>query len=78
VSTEEFKLEGARTAAERMVELGRFLDDWFGKRWPDHCEPGDRLNRFPLPLPLRSFCAMAGQRPSAGPETQDWTGRSAA
>jgi hypothetical protein len=68
---EEFHLLEARTAAERMDELGRLLDYWFGKRWPDFCETEERLSRLPLPSPLRQFYAMAGRRPSAGPETQD-------
>lgn len=71
MGSEEFTFLEARTAAERMDELGRFIDYWFGKRWPDFCEPEERLNRLPLPFPLRRFYAMAGQRPSANPETQE-------
>jgi hypothetical protein len=70
-SPEEFHLLEASTAAERTDELGPFLDDWFGKRWPDFCEPEGRLTRLPLPSPLRQFYAMAGRRPSAGPEIQE-------
>jgi hypothetical protein len=69
MSTPEFRFEEARSAAERMDELGRFLEYWFGKRRPEYGEPEDRPDRLPLPYPLRRFYALAGQWPSAGPET---------
>lgn len=70
MSTPEFRFEEARTAAERIDELGQFLEYWFGKRRPEYGEPEDRLGRWPGPL--RRFYALAGRWPSAGPDTLEW------
>jgi hypothetical protein len=63
-----FRLLEARTAAERLGELERFLEYWFGKRRPEYGEPETGLDRLSLPDPLRRFYAFAGRWPSADPE----------
>ncbi len=66
-----FGLLDAGDAVTRMAALGRLIEFWFGPRQPIYGEPTDRLNRLPLPAPLRCFYAHAGRWPSAEPEQQE-------
>lgn len=69
MSDPTFRLMEARTAAQRLREMERFLEYWFGKRRPEYGEPESRIDRLPLPYPLRRFYAFAGRWPSADPES---------
>ena len=57
-----FRMIEAETAAERMSELERFIEWWYGPRKPEYGEPEDML--YDLPGPLRRFYAFAGRWPS--------------
>lgn len=69
MSTPEFRFEQAGSAAERLDELGRFLAYWFGRRRPEYGELAGRLDRLPLPRPLRRFYELAGRWPSGEPDS---------
>jgi hypothetical protein len=59
-----FRFLAATNAAERMSELERFVEFWYGPRRPEFGVP-DTLTRYPtLPDPLRRFYAFAGRWPS--------------
>lgn len=64
---EVFRFLEARSAPERMDELGRFLEGWYGPRRAEYGETEERLGRLPLPYPLRWFYAFAGRWPSPEP-----------
>jgi len=64
-----FQFLTAKSAAERMHELARFLDFWYGPRRPEYGETPEALARLPLPYPLRRFHSIAGRRPSPEPES---------
>jgi hypothetical protein len=56
-----------RSARTRLDELERFLEFWYGPRKPEFGEPEERLQKVPLPYPLRRFYAFAGRWPSPEP-----------
>jgi uncharacterized protein (TIGR02996 family) len=58
-------------AGERMDELQRFLEFWYGPRKPDYGEPAERLQKVALPDPLARFYAFAGRWPCPEPATTD-------
>jgi hypothetical protein len=60
----------AQTVQQRMVEIEHLLEYWFGSRKAEYGEPAERLNRYPLPVPLRRFYVLAGLWPPP-PETAD-------
>lgn len=62
-----FRFLEARDARERMDELERFLEFWYGPRSPQYGETQQQLRRFPLPEPLRRFHAFAGRWPPPTP-----------
>jgi hypothetical protein len=66
-----FGLLEAQDPAARMAALEQFLEFWFGPRQPQFGELEPRLERLPLPYPLRRFYAFAGRWPSAEPERQE-------
>jgi hypothetical protein len=59
-----FNLYEARGPHERLTELGRFLEFWYGQRRSEYGESAERLGRLALPYPLRWFYAFAGRWPS--------------
>jgi hypothetical protein len=62
-----FRLLSAPDADQRMTELERFIEFWYGPRCPEFGEP-DARSRYPeLPGPLRRFYAFAGRWPSPDP-----------
>ena len=61
-----FRFLEAGTAAERMSELERFIEFWYGPRQAEYGTPEEELGELPLPYPLRRFYAFAGQWP--GPQ----------
>jgi hypothetical protein len=65
-----FQLRTAATAAERIGELERFVEFWYGPRRPEFGEPAALTHTPPLPEPLRRFYAFAGRwpAPDAGPD----------
>jgi hypothetical protein len=63
-----FRFLQASRASERMKELGRFLEFWYGKRRSEYGEPPEVLSGMVLPYPLRRFYALAGRWPSPEPE----------
>jgi hypothetical protein len=60
-----FRFLDAATADERMAELERFIEWWYGPRKPEYGTPADEL--YDLPAPLRRFYAFAGRWPSPDP-----------
>jgi hypothetical protein len=66
-----FHLSVATNAAERISELGRFLEFWYGPRRAEFGEPEDRLAAAPVPDALRRFYALAGRWPSPKPYDDD-------
>lgn len=62
-----FFLNEASDARERLEELGRFLEYWFGPRLPGFGEPPDRLEGRSLPFPLAWFYEFAGRWPPGVP-----------
>jgi uncharacterized protein (TIGR02996 family) len=65
------RLLAAPTARERMDELARFVEFWYGPRKPAYGEPPERLKKPALPYPLARFYAFAGRWPSPDPATTD-------
>lgn len=62
-----FLLNEATGVRERLEELGRLLEYWFGPRSPGFGEPAWRLEGRSLPFPLAWFYAFAGRWPPGVP-----------
>ncbi|HZU38425.1 MAG TPA: hypothetical protein VFA18_21045 [Gemmataceae bacterium] len=58
-----FRLLTAQNTQQRMDELARFIEYWYGRRQADYGESDERLARYPLPASLRRFHAFAGRWP---------------
>ena len=65
-----FNILAAQAASQRLDELERFIEYWYGPRKDSYGESEERLSRYPLPAPLRRFYAFAGRWPPP-PETAD-------
>ena len=62
-----FRLLEASDPRGRLGELGRFLEYWFGPRWPRFGEPAERVRAVSLPFPLAWFYEFAGRWPPGVP-----------
>jgi hypothetical protein len=60
----------AQTAQQRLNELERFIEYWYGPRQAAYGEPEERLALYPLPAPLHRFYAFAGRWPPPPEGTQ--------
>ncbi|AWM38889.1 hypothetical protein GobsT_28830 [Gemmata obscuriglobus] len=64
-----FHILTATDADQRLAELERFIQHWYGPRRPEFGEP-DALAGYPeLPGSLRRFYSFAGQWPSPNPDS---------
>lgn len=71
MSVPTIRLHEMTSPDDRMAELERFLEFWFGKRRPEYGVAPEVLDQWKLPAPLRRFHAFAGNWPSAEPERQE-------
>jgi hypothetical protein len=66
-----FRFLDAADADERMDELERFVEFWYGPRRPEFEDAGAGGVYSLLPAPLRRFYAFAGRWPSPDPQGDD-------